>query len=315
MCSIGGFISEKSISKDMAIRLASGLLYYGSDRGEQSSGIYVNGRILKKATSPDDFIELGEYDNIFPDRVSQVLTHTRMPTSGGLGDAQAQPFKIGNVVCVHNGWFNNTTELKKKWSLNKKSGVDSELAPQFINSYGINKLPEFVRSYYGSSAFGVLYQGDLYLMRDGNPTAYTVVDLSDGNSIFIFSSTGRILANSIRHTWLLPNEHPIKETKDGVLFRVKKGNLKKLSEKVISQSSYAYYGNDFSDYGDYQHRFFPSKRQYRFDEEEKDADIKFFRPNKLENAKEYKELKECGFSDEEIAELLDTETPSGKPYI
>ena len=305
MCSIGGFISRNPLSKETATRLSAALLYYGSDRGTQSSGIFVNGKVLKKATSPDEFIDTPEFDSFFPNRVSQVLTHTRMPTSGGLGDAQAQPFKLGDVACVHNGWFNNCQELKEKWNLTKKSGVDSELAPQFIRSYGINKLPDFVKSYYGSAAFGVFYQGDLYLMRDGNPTAYTVVDLSDDNYIFIFASTGRMLANSIRHVWLLPTEHPIKETKDGILFRVKNGDLKKLSEKTESQAVYSFFEG-------HEHRFIPSGKFRRFSDED---DIRYFKPkypSKLDPF-EYSELKSIGFSDDEIEDLI--KGSNGKPSI
>jgi asparagine synthetase B (glutamine-hydrolysing) len=237
MCSIAGFISKKPLSGWQAERLTDALLYHGSVRGEQSAGIWVNGQVLKHAITPDTLVTLPEYEALFKTPVSKALIHTRQPTSGGVGDAQAQPFLVGDTVSIHNGWFVNTLELKKKWNIRKKSGVDSELVTSFVDSYGIRALPQFLKSVVGSSAFAIIYKDDLYLMRDGNPTAFTIIDTTDGNTIFVFASTPSILQQSIRYCWLLPTYHPIKETKEGILFHVSPDNLKKLSQRVYSRTN------------------------------------------------------------------------------
>jgi len=245
LCSIAGFISSKPLAKYLAERLCAALLYHGSNRGSQSTGMYVNDKILKKAKDPMDFIWSDEFTNMFDKRPNCALLHTRQPTCGGLGDAQAQPFKVRDTIAIHNGWFVNCDELKDKWNIRKKSGVDSELVAQFIQTYGIRMLPKFLETTHGSSAIAAFYNEELYLIRQGNPTAYTIVDTADGNTVFVFASTGRIISDSVRYCWLLPSSHPIKETKEGYLFRVSPGKLERMSARI----SKSYYGRIWSGEG------------------------------------------------------------------
>lgn len=242
MCSISGFISKKPIAGYMIERLAASLLYHGAERGEQSAGVYVNGKLFKKAMSPDEFIFLPEFEELFLEPSSAGLFHTRWPTCGGLGDEQAQPFIHGETITVHNGWFSNMGHLKRTWNLKKASGVDSELVAEFIHNYGIRKLPKFFKSTQGSSAFGILYHGSLYLLRHGNPTAYTFIDLADGNTIFIFASTLSILKRAVGYCWLIPSSHPFAETKEGYLFKVTPNSLEKQSDRIQPKSQWELHG-------------------------------------------------------------------------
>jgi len=236
MCSIGGFIASKPISAKSAESLCTALLYYGRERGDQSGGLYVNKKLFKKAMDPYLLTQEPEYDALFDKPVKAALIHTRQPTCGGRGDDQAQPFVSGEAATVHNGWFLNIDNIKKTWDIKKSSGVDSELVTEFVANYGIMKLPKFLRSVSGSAAFGILYNKELYLMRDGNPTFWTTVDFGDVQ-VFLFASTGRMLANAMRFAWLIPNDHPIKETKEGILFRCDpKIGLQKLSTKSFTKS-------------------------------------------------------------------------------
>ena len=247
MCSIGGFISSKPISKTSADALITAMLYYGMERGEQSAGVYMNNTLLKKAMNPFELSQTKEFDDLFLTSPSYALVHTRHPTSGGTGDKQAQPFMAGDTVTVHNGWFNNIHEIKGKWEIKKKSGVDSELVTQFIHSYGIKKLPEFLKSVSGSAAFGILYKGELYLMRDGNPTSYTTLDFGK-TKVFAFASTPRMLSNALRHAWLIPGDHKIKETKEGVLYHATPDGVTGMSPKVFTK---------MTDWSQYRGRRFP----------------------------------------------------------
>jgi len=236
MCSISGFISSQPIAKKTASRLCSALLFYGSVRGSQSSGIWINNHLLKKAESPDDFIYSPEFSNVFDRGPTIALMHTRQPTSGGLGDAQAQPFKVGNTVTVHNGYFHNITELKNKWSIQKKSGVDSELVTQFIESYGINMLPKFLASSEGPSAFAIHHNGELYLMRDTNPIHVANLDMKNGTKLTIFASTADIIHDALKYCWLIESNVRANMIKEGILFHLnREGVLEKLSEKTSSK--------------------------------------------------------------------------------
>jgi glutamine phosphoribosylpyrophosphate amidotransferase len=275
VCSIGGWISKKPLEKNVARRITTALLFYGQERGIQSGGVLIDGKLLKKAIEPYDLSQTQEYFDLFKSPVSSALVHTRQPTSGGKGDDQAQPFVINDVASIHNGWFINIQELKRRWNIQKTSGVDSELVTAFVHSYGINALPKFLRSASGSSAFAFMYKGELYLMRSGNPTAYTIIDTEDENTIFVFSSTPKILNNAIRWTWLLPPGHPIKETKEGILFHV-------TPENVVKKSQKTHHKNDFITGGS---RIWTAKsieeyydRKFFYEGDDCTDDISYFKP-------------------------------------
>lgn len=203
MCSIGGFICSKPLDPGTAQNLASGLLWYGSVRGEQSSGVMVDGEVYKAATKPSEFISDPKFIGMFAKPPTCVLTHTRQPTSGGRGDEQAQPFVDNHTVTVHNGGIFNIKPLKERFNINKPSGVDSELITTFISAHGINELPKFMEEMMGSAAIAAYVNNKLYLARDGNPLEYLILNLSGGGSILIFASTESILMAAARYVWLL----------------------------------------------------------------------------------------------------------------
>lgn len=273
MCSISGFISKNPLSSRLVNKLASALLYYGSERGDQSCGIFVNDKLLKRAVSADEFICSSEFEQFFDKEASSGLFHTRQPTSGGLGDKQAQPFIRNQTATIHNGWFTNCFYLKRHWNLEKTSGVDSELVTDFVHKYGVRKLPQFIKTTEGHSAFGILHRNNLYLMRSGNPTVYTFIDLNDDNTVFVFASTGGILQKAIRYCWLIPTTHPIRDTKEGILLRVTSTNLEHLSKKV--EAKWHYYG----DYSPYVRRYLGdeeyAQKEAWEDEEIKQLEAKF----------------------------------------
>jgi hypothetical protein len=205
MCSIGGFISNPPLDPATARLLCRALIHYGQTRGQQSAGIYANGTVYKRAQSPATFIAARrKLNELFTAPVAVALTHTRAPTSGGLGHAQAQPFRKNNTVTVHNGWISNCDDLLTRWQLRKDAGVDSELITAFVAQFGPEMLPDFLDSTKGTVATAVLHNGKLYVARDGNPLEYLRLTLHDDTKITVFGSTEEQVRLASAMCWLLP---------------------------------------------------------------------------------------------------------------
>jgi len=221
MCSIAGFITDKPLHRLTAYRLGTALLFYGADRGEQSTGVFLSGSVekglngsrktiqkealFKKAISPNRFIEEPHFLKMFDGTATVGLFHTRQPTCGDKTRRQAQPFRGRRSVTVHNGMYWEPKELKDQWGLDKDTGVDSELVTNFIDAYGIRALPDFLESSRGMSAVAAWFGNRLYLARDSNPTALTQFTLDDKTSVTVFASTRDILENALRYIFLRDN--------------------------------------------------------------------------------------------------------------
>jgi len=247
MCSIGGFVSSVPLDPILSRRLCTALLWYGSDRGIQSSGCYINSKLAKAAVTPYDFIDTDEFIGLFARPASMALTHTRTPTSGGLGDEQAQPFVQAGTAAVHNGWIMNTKELKQKWGITKPSGVDSELIVSFLARKGPHKLADFLESADGMSAVAAIHNDKMYLIRSGNPTYYCRLIIGEGECVTVFGSEGEAVKSALAHTWLLPQSYTIQGTQQNILLEAQAHKLQPISRKIRS-FSYNCYGLD-DDYG------------------------------------------------------------------
>lgn len=208
MCSIGGFISEKPITGHLAQRVCEALLFYGQDRGKQSSGIYINGVLLKKAETATTFIQRDDFEALFTEPASMALVHNRFPTSGGTGDEQAHPFQCNDSIVVHNGGIQNATEVKQQFSLEKSSGVDSELFAAAIGQLGLNRLTEVTAAMSGSAAIAFIHEGVLHLARDKGPLEYMVVKTGD-NHVLIFGSLEEQVLRAVRYNWLIAHYRTI----------------------------------------------------------------------------------------------------------
>jgi hypothetical protein len=230
MCSIGGWISNRPLPELDAYHLTRALLYYGASRGAQSSGVYANGEIVKRALAPAKLIDLPEFGKLFDRPITSALTHTRQPTSGGLGDSQAQPFHVGQTITVHNGMYFDPAGIRRHWGLKKPSGVDSELVASFIHRHNVAMLPDFIDTTDGPSAIAALNKGELYLFRSGNPICTAQIDLSGGLKLFTFASEGAQLFSALKHVWLVPNSIHGKSLKEGYLFHASPDGLTQLSD-------------------------------------------------------------------------------------
>lgn len=232
MCSIGGFISKNPLSPDLAKRLADGLIWYGSERGRQSAGVYVDGRIAKRAMEPQKFVSIKAYRRLFHSPTTIVLTHTRQPTCGGLGDEQAQPFRCGRAVTIHNGMLSNTSDLREKFGIAKPSGVDSELFASFVDKHGPEALPDFCDAAHGSLAIAAVFEGKLYLVREQSPLTTLVINMTDGNQLAMFASTEQILRMAASHAFLIPPSYSTKDPSFGDLFALDHTGLTKVKDQV-----------------------------------------------------------------------------------
>ena len=83
MCSLAGFISREPLHPHLARDLCQALLFYGEPRGNQSTGIYVNGRLLKAVERSTKFVFTPAFFALFDQPAKMALLHTRQPTTGG----------------------------------------------------------------------------------------------------------------------------------------------------------------------------------------------------------------------------------------
>lgn len=230
MCSISGWCSSYDLPAQVAEDLATALLFYGRSRGEQSAGAFVNGRTHKRAVDPCALPSDPAFSQLFNGANRMALLHTRQPTSGGTGNAQAQPFRMDDTVTVHNGYYFDVKDLKKTHGINKPSGVDSNLVTSFIHRYGPMKLPRFIRTTDGPSAIGAIHDGRMFLFRSGNPLVYMTIRFADNDKITLFASTKEMLLNAVRYVYLLT--YPITyDLKEGFLFGLSPDGIKQLTTK------------------------------------------------------------------------------------
>jgi len=264
MCSIGGFICSKPLQAHTSRRLAAALLFFGVNRGRQSSGIFVNNRLFKKAQDAEQFVFEDAFSALFDGPVQKCLVHNRQPTSGGLGDEQAHPFWVGETITAHNGWLSNYKELAEKFELKKPSGVDSELLAAAMEKLGPAGMSEFMKHVSGTASLAAIHKDELYLGRDGNPLEYYALDVivEDGSAanLLIFGSTEPQVVRAINYVWLIPNMKRTITLPEDKLFHVSAQGVLKDVSKFETKSYYNPntrenwrsrhpHGHDFSEYG------------------------------------------------------------------
>jgi len=251
MCSIGGFISDKPLPAYTCQRLAGALLFFGEDRGRQSSGVFINNRLSKKAEAATTFIYDTSFSSVFEEPATECLIHNRQPTCGGQGDEQAHPFWVGATIGVHNGWLTNCKDLKEKWGIEKPSGVDSELLTAAMDKLGPIAFSRFMNDVAGNAAVALLHKGELFIGRDGNPLEYLNMDIlmKEGKvSVTVFGSTEQQVLRAFNHCWLinsskrtvtLPQQKLFQLNTAGVLHEI--GAFK---TKSYTRSSFSYEDTD-----------------------------------------------------------------------
>lgn len=311
MCSIGGFISDRPLPAATCQRLASALLFFGEERGRQSSGIYINNKLFKKAEAANKVVFSPAFAELFDAPASLCLVHNRQPTCGGQGDEQAHPFWVGNTVGIHNGWLTNCSELIKKWQLEKPSGVDSELLAAAMDKLGPLGFSKFMNDVSGNASVAMLHHGELYLGRDGNPLEYLNMDVefSDGKtSVTLFGSTEPQVLKTFNHCWLLNSYRRTITLPQQKLFHISaSGAIKDIGEfKTAPRTTVAYEGSR-DDWGseDYSHHFRRGRTYSTSDDHHDPALMRTgFRPQIKTQMKDNTFYVEIGGEEFSLSELL-----------
>jgi len=251
LCSIGGAVFKDGLSPDETHRLANALLFFGRNRGDQSAGLWMEGMggpPFKRATDVASLINSTAYKNLFknvqPQKRLVLLTHTRLPTHGGRTDADAQPFKAGDTVTIHNGMISNDDQLDRQFQLKRKTEVDSEVFTRYINRYGMRNLPKFMKSLSGSLAVVAYKAGRLYAFRDGNPLI--VAEIKDEG--LIWGSTKTMVEAAMIAVWGYMPEHKMIELKEDAIYALRdRGVVERLATFRIRPYQYNWNSKHWSE--------------------------------------------------------------------
>jgi hypothetical protein len=147
MCGIVGVFGTPSIKLDKVFK---DLLQFDVVRGWDSTGAFAVAnkakvKIVKGAMLPQDLMEEPEFMSMMARQNFGLVGHNRQATKGKITDANAHPFRHGNITLVHNG------TLHTQWGLpdHDKFETDSESLCYHINQLGIDEVwPEV----YGGTA-------------------------------------------------------------------------------------------------------------------------------------------------------------------
>jgi glucosamine 6-phosphate synthetase-like amidotransferase/phosphosugar isomerase protein len=172
MCGICGYVTTNKNKRNVSAFKA--LLIANESRGDQSTGIALEGKIIKAVECSSDFV------TTVKDEVIQkslfAMGHTRFATTGTISKKNAHPFQYGAITGVHNGIVTNYTDVTPEVT------VDSEAIFKLLERHKNNYKAVFKRLT-GVFAIAWTYKGDLYLVRHDNPLSIAI----SGDTVF-FSS-------------------------------------------------------------------------------------------------------------------------------
>ena len=214
MCGIVGYKGKRNV-KEVLLNGLETLEY----RGYDSAGIAVLDnnkiRIVKSVGKIENLREKSKrYDF---DKATCGIAHTRWATHGKVCEENCHPHKVGRVVLIHNGIFENykeVEELVKNYDF--KSETDTERVCALIDSYyngnneleAIEKAIEHVK---GSYALGIMFEGKdvLYGVKKNVPLVLGVGE----DEYFLSSDISAFLAYTKNFVYIEDDE--IVEINDG----------------------------------------------------------------------------------------------------
>jgi hypothetical protein len=221
MCGIAGY----SCFKEYDPRLSTAITLLGlymQERGRRSWGWSDGTQIVKSVGSLED----GWNASFFG--YKQAALHTRQPTTGSVIEKNAHPFKIGDIIGMHNGIVHNHEELNKKY--NRNCDVDSEHIFHHIND-GV--ALEDIRAY---GAVVYWKDGHIHLGRFNNGDL-TLVRTEIG---FLFASTRGALEKTLRMAGL---------AKKAIYYKLKEDRLYKLDGDKLEKAGKLNFGSYSKSYG------------------------------------------------------------------
>lgn len=162
MCSIAGFLSKRPL---VSATVLWRMMVAGESRGDYSCGAWSPSGYVRKLGGVRELRRARPFWRLFPAKVA--LGHTRFPTSGGLGPEHAQPFKVKNVVSVHNGHLVAPEYIAKDLRLTfGQDDVDSILWARACAKYGVEDgIAEVADSVGSCNAVSVYHDGKVYAYR------------------------------------------------------------------------------------------------------------------------------------------------------
>lgn len=126
MCGIFGIISKKEVSKKDFKLLAK----YSRERGRDSSGFLSYQKVYNIKRYNEDILNI--LDKISYENTNLIIGHTRLITNSTNDN---QPILRKGVAVVHNGIIVNHQEIFRKYKLNQKLKIDTEIIPVLIDYY------------------------------------------------------------------------------------------------------------------------------------------------------------------------------------
>lgn len=173
MCGITGYITKRPTKK--VITAFKSLLIANEDRGNESTGIFMNNQLIKSTLKASSFVD--KIDNNELLKSTLTLGHTRLATTGDISKDNAHPFTYGNITGVHNGVIQNYQDIYKK------AKVDSQAIFYLLNK-NKNNYYKTLKQIKGSMAIAwTNADNTLYLMRHNNPLSIAYI-----NDTLFFSS-------------------------------------------------------------------------------------------------------------------------------
>lgn len=306
MCGLFGIVNYGNKISGSEINMLCGALARESEeRGSHATGIaYLNkGKLLiEKAPKPAHRM------NFRIPNTSAIMGHTRHATQGSerknynnhpfLGYTKAKkPFAL-----AHNGVLYNDKTLRNKLKLPKtKIETDSYIAVQVIEKKGevnMDSLKYMAEQARGSFSFSLLdNSGNLYIVKGDSPISML---LFKELGLYVYASTDDILWRTITHTFLLKHVQKALEKKDASIERimVESGEMIKMDTKgEMTKAEFHFDEQDFIDY-----RWWNTKN--KTDESPYASDLKSIAVHLGYSHEEINEMLECGYSCEEIEDIL-----------
>ena len=148
MCGIVGAMSVDNLpyNKEKWFKDA---LYVDALRGMHSTGVLslntlYTPRVVKRAMTPADFLDLKKAENLFKGQHRVLLGHNRHATKGAINNNNAHPFTHGHITLVHNGSLNVFRTLKGS----EQFDVDSEAIAYSISVEGVAETVKLLNGAY-----------------------------------------------------------------------------------------------------------------------------------------------------------------------
>lgn len=195
------------------------LFLYAENRGGDSCGYTDGNEIFKETGDSYSFVP-----HLYPD-TNQFLGHTRRKTTGAVTKENAHPFRVDNIIGMHNGFISNHYALSNEY--NVKYEVDSQVAIHMLARDGIDSISKMR----GNIAFQWIDNaGIIYLYRYNNPLYIGTVDdaLYWGSEQFYLEGIGA---------------EDVKSLEPHTLYIVKDGDMveRKLDIEEPRTTSHTYY--------------------------------------------------------------------------